>query len=129
MFPLSEQQRAFYRDFAESRPSFDSAPRQWQAILPMNEYSTQPHEQRKLTLEWVQQEDGSRALVFDAATWAAFERAAAGKGQTASHMISTAVAASFGSIMMDNYTYNRFMRADDPDFLRLNRRLHDKKDH
>jgi len=95
----------------------------------MNEYSTQPREQPKLTLEWVQQKDGSRALVFDAATWAAFERAAAAKGQTASHMISTAVAASFGSIMMDNYTYNRFMRGDSPDFLRLNRSLYDKKDH
>ena len=89
----------------------------------MKEDSTQRCEQRKLTLEWLQQEDGSRALVFDAATWAAFERAAAGKGQTASHMISIAVAASFGTITEDNYALNRFMRGDDHDFLRLNRKL------
>jgi hypothetical protein len=29
---------------------------------------------RKLTLEWVHEPDGSRALVFDPATWAAFGR-------------------------------------------------------
>ena len=92
-------------------------------------------EQRKLTLEWTQLENGNRALVFDADTWAAFEKAAAFKGQTASHMISTAVAASFGTIMADNYSYNRFMRGDDPQFLRLNRKLDlggsrdDEKDH
>jgi hypothetical protein len=38
-------------------------------------------------------------------------------------MISAAVGASLGTIMMDNYTLNRFMRGDDPDFLQLNRKL------
>ena len=66
-----------------------------------------------------------RALVFDTKTWAVFEKAAAAKGQTASHMISTAVATCVGTIMMDNYTHNRFMRGDDPDFLGLNRKLKD----
>ena len=56
-------------------------------------------------------------------TWAVFEQAAADKGQTAQHLISAAVVASVGTIMMDNYTFNRFMRGDDPDFLRLNKKL------
>jgi hypothetical protein len=78
--------------------------------------------QRKLTLEWAQLEDGVRALVFDADTWAAFEKSAQTQGKTAHQMICTAVAACFGTIMTDNYTLNRFLRADDPDFLRLNKR-------
>jgi hypothetical protein len=82
-----------------------------------------PNDARKLTLEWVAQADGSRALVFDAATWAVFEKAAQSQGKTAQQMISTAVAASFGTIMMDNYTLNRFLQADDPDFLGLNKKL------
>jgi hypothetical protein len=64
---------------------------------------------RKLTLEWVQQPDGSRALVFDAKTWAVFERAADAKGKTAQHVISAAVAECVGTILMDNYTLNRFL--------------------
>lgn len=82
-----------------------------------------PNDDRKLTLEWVQQLDGSRALVFDAATWAVFEKAAQSQGKTAQQMISTAVAASFGTILTDNYALNRFLGADDPDFLGLNKKL------
>jgi hypothetical protein len=78
---------------------------------------------RKLTLEWVHEPDGSRALVFDPATWAAYETVAAAKGQTASQMIVTAVAGCFGAIREDNFALNRFLTADDPDFLRLNRKL------
>jgi hypothetical protein len=44
----------------------------------------------KVTLEWVQQEDSSRALVFDAKTWAAFDQAANSKGKTAHQLITTA---------------------------------------
>jgi hypothetical protein len=82
-----------------------------------------PNDDRKLTLEWVKQPDGSRALVFDAKTWAAYEQAANAQGKTAQQIITTAVAGAFGAILMDNYTLNRFMRADDPDFLRLNKKL------
>jgi hypothetical protein len=78
---------------------------------------------RKLTLEWTQLEDGARALVFDPPTWAAFEKVAQAQGKTAQQLISTAVAASFGTVLMDNYALNRFMRADDPDFLGLNKKL------
>lgn len=77
----------------------------------------------KLTLEWVEQPDGSRALVFDAKTWAAYEHAANAEGKTGQQIITTAVAQAFGKIMADNYALNRFMRADDADFLRLNRKL------
>ena len=63
---------------------------------------------RKLTLDWVQQRDGSRAL-FDAGTWAAFQRAANAQEKNAPHVISAAVAECFGTIMMDNYTLNRFL--------------------
>jgi hypothetical protein len=72
--------------------------------------------QRKLTLEWAQLEDGARALVFDADTWAAFEKSAQTQGKTAQQMISTAVAASFGTVLADNYVLNRFLDPDDPDF-------------
>jgi hypothetical protein len=58
----------------------------------------------QLTLEWVHEPDGSRALVFDRATWAACEEVAAAKSQTASQMIATAVAACFGKIHADNCT-------------------------
>jgi hypothetical protein len=77
---------------------------------------------QKLILEWTQLENGARALLFDADTWAAFEKSAQTQGKTAQQMISTAVAASFGTIMTDNYSLNRFLRADDPDFLRFNKR-------
>ena len=64
---------------------------------------------RKLTLDWVQQRDGSRALVFDTGIWAAFQHAADAQEKNAPHVISTAVAECFGTIMMDNYTLNRFL--------------------
>jgi hypothetical protein len=67
-------------------------------------------EQRKLTLEWVEQPDGSRALVFDAETWAAYERAANAEGKTAHQIITTGVAGAFGPVLMDNYALSRFTR-------------------
>ena len=73
---------------------------------------------RKLTLEWTQLEDGARALVFDANTWAAFEKSAQAQGKTAHQLIASAVAASFGTVLMDNYTLNRWLKTDDPDFFR-----------
>jgi hypothetical protein len=73
---------------------------------------------RRLTLEWIQLEDGSRALVFDADTWAAFEKAAQAQGKTAHQLISTAVGASVGTVMMENYALNRWLKNDDPDFFR-----------
>jgi hypothetical protein len=73
---------------------------------------------RKLTLEWAELGDGGRALIFDRQTCAMYEAAAAARGQTAHQIISTAVAGAFGTVMMDNYTLNRFLKADDPDFLR-----------
>jgi len=66
----------------------------------------------KLCFEWVQQPDGSRALVFDAQTWAIFQAVADEKGKDARHMISAAVAECLGPIMVDNYTLNRFLRKD-----------------
>jgi hypothetical protein len=78
---------------------------------------------RKLTLEWAHEPDGSLALVFDSAPWAAYETVAAAKGQTASQMIANAIGACFGTIHADNYALNRFLSVDDPDFLRLNRKL------
>ena len=73
---------------------------------------------QKLTLEWTALENGARALVFDAATWAAFEKCAQLQGKTAQQLISTAVAASLGTLMMDNYAINRWLKNDDPDFFR-----------
>jgi hypothetical protein len=64
---------------------------------------------RKLTLEWVQAPDGIRVLVFDARTWTLFDSAIAAKGKTAQQVISAAVAECFGTILMDNYTLNRFL--------------------
>jgi hypothetical protein len=78
---------------------------------------------RRLRPGWVEQPDGSRALVIDATTWAAYEQAANAKGKTAHQIITTAVAEALVAILMDNYAPNRFTRADDPDFLRLNRKL------
>jgi hypothetical protein len=59
---------------------------------------------QKLTLEWTQLSNGARALVFDAETWASFEKAAQAQGKTPQQLISTAVAGSLGTVMMDNYT-------------------------
>jgi hypothetical protein len=64
---------------------------------------------RKLTLEWVLQPDGSRALVFDAKTWAAFEAVAKDKGKDTRHMISAAITECLGAVVMDNYVLNRFL--------------------
>jgi hypothetical protein len=58
----------------------------------------------KLTLEWVKLREGSRALVFDAKTWAVYEEAAKARGKTARQMITTAVAGSLGPILIDNYS-------------------------
>ena len=57
---------------------------------------------RKLTIEWVKQPDGSRALVFDAKTWAVFEAVANDKGKDPRHMISAAVSECLGAVVMDN---------------------------
>jgi hypothetical protein len=73
---------------------------------------------QKLTLEWTMLENGARALVFDAATWAAFEKSAQAQGKSTQQLISTAVAASLGTLMMDNYALNRWLKNDDPDFYR-----------
>ena len=58
----------------------------------------------KLTLEWIKLRKGSRALVFDAKTWAVYEEAAKAKGKTARQMITTAVGSSLGPILIDNYS-------------------------
>jgi hypothetical protein len=71
---------------------------------------------RKLTLEWTELENGARALIFEAATWAAFEKSAQAQGKSAQQLISTAVAASLGTMMMDNYALNRWLKNDNPDF-------------
>jgi hypothetical protein len=73
---------------------------------------------QKLTLEWARLENGERALVFDTATWAAFEKAAQAQGKSAQQLISTAVAGSLGTLMMDNYALNRWLKNDDPEFFR-----------
>jgi hypothetical protein len=65
--------------------------------------------ERKLTLDWVWQPDGSRALVFDAKTWAVFEAAAKVKGQDPRHMISAAVVECLGTVVVDNFVLNRFL--------------------
>ncbi len=64
---------------------------------------------RKLTFDWVWQPDGSRALVFDAKTWAVFEAVAKDKGKDPRHMISAAVAECIGVVVMDNIVLNRFL--------------------
>ena len=74
------------------------------------------HMAQKLTLEWTRLEDGARALVFDAATWAAFDKCAQAQGKTAQQLISTAVVGSLVTVMMDNYTLNRWLKNDDSEF-------------
>jgi hypothetical protein len=77
------------------------------------------HMAQKLTLEWAELENGARALVFDAATWDVFEKCAQLQGKTAQQLISTAVAGSLGTMMMDNYALNRGLdKNDDPEFFR-----------
>ena len=48
---------------------------------------------------------------------------AAGKGQTADQMIVTAVVSCIGPIVIDNYALNRFLQADNPDFLRGDKKM------
>jgi hypothetical protein len=64
----------------------------------------------KLTLEWIKLDDGRMALVFDEKTWKAFKDNARARDKTPEQMITTAVVGSFGPILMDNYTLNRFLR-------------------
>jgi hypothetical protein len=71
---------------------------------------------QKLTLEWAELENGARALIFDAATWAAFEKSAQAQGKSVHQLITTAVAASLVTMMTDNYALNRWLKNDDPDF-------------
>ena len=52
-------------------------------------------------------ENGACALIFNAATWAAVEKSTQAQGKTMQQLISTAVAASLGTLMMDNYSLNR----------------------
>jgi hypothetical protein len=75
---------------------------------------------RRLRPGWVEQPDGSRALVIDAKTCAAYEQAANAKGKTTYQIITAAVAGALVAILIDDYVPNRFTGADDPDFLRLN---------
>ena len=63
-------------------------------------------------------EDGARALVFDADTWPAFEKTAQAQGKTADQIITTAVAASLGPILADNFALNRWLKQDNPDYFR-----------
>jgi hypothetical protein len=42
-------------------------------------------------------------------TWKVFEEAAKAREQSAEHMILSAVVATIGPILMDNYTLNRFI--------------------
>jgi hypothetical protein len=63
---------------------------------------------KKLTLEWVKAKDGI-ALVFDRRTWKIFEGAARARDDTAEHMILSAVVQTLGTVLMDNYTLNRFL--------------------
>jgi hypothetical protein len=63
----------------------------------------------KITLEWTRFEDGGQGLIFDAATWAEFEKVAQTQGKTAQQLISTAIAGSLGTVMMDNHALNRFL--------------------
>jgi hypothetical protein len=47
-------------------------------------------------------------------TWGLFEQAAKAKEMDATHLISKTVAEAFGTIMMDNYVLDRFLRKDAP---------------
>ena len=73
---------------------------------------------QKITLEWTELDGGARALVFNADTWAAFEKTAQAQGKSAHQLITTAIAASLGTVVMDNYKLNRWLKNDDPDFFR-----------
>jgi hypothetical protein len=63
----------------------------------------------KITLEWTRFRDGAHGLIFNAETWAEFEKVAKTQGKTPHQLISTAVAESLGTVMMDNYSLNRFL--------------------
>ena len=56
----------------------------------------------KITLEWTCLQNGGHGLIFDAATWAEFEKVAQAQGKTAQQLISTAIPGSLGTMMMDN---------------------------
>jgi len=45
-------------------------------------------------------------------------KTAQAQGKSARQLIATAVAASLGTVMMDNYNLNRWLKNDDPDFCR-----------
>jgi hypothetical protein len=77
----------------------------------------------RLRPAWVEEPDGSHALVIDAKTWAAYEQAANARGKTARQIITAAAAEALVAILMDNNVPNRSKRADAPDFLPLNREL------
>ena len=57
----------------------------------------------KISIEWTVNKDGRAALVFDAKSWAAFERAANTQGKTAQQIITAAVVGVLGTVLMDNY--------------------------
>ena len=78
---------------------------------------------RRLRTDWVEGPDGSHALVIDAKTWAAYEHAANAKGTTAHQIITTAVAEALVAILVDDDVPDHFTRANDPDCLRLNKKL------
>jgi hypothetical protein len=73
---------------------------------------------QKITLEWAPLEKGAYALLFDADTWCAFEKCAQSQGKTAHQLIATAVTASLGTVVMDNYALNRWFKNDDPEFFK-----------
>ena len=75
---------------------------------------------RRLGNGWVEEADGSRALVIDAKTWAAYEQAANAKGKTAYQVITTDVAEALLTILLDNYVPNRLGHAHAPESPRLN---------
>jgi hypothetical protein len=70
----------------------------------------------KITLEWTQLETGERALLFNAHTWAAFEKTAQAQGKSAHQLIATAVAASLGTVMTNNYKIIAGSKTTTPNF-------------
>lgn len=62
---------------------------------------------QKLTLEWAQLENSARALIFDAETWAVFDKVEQSQSKTAQQIISTVIAGTLGTTVMDNYAINR----------------------
>ena len=72
----------------------------------------------EITLQWAHVQNGCRALVFDPATWAVFEKVAGSQGKTAQELIVNAVSGSLGTVMVDNYKLNRWLNNDDPEFFR-----------